>query len=382
MLTPPPPPPANKDTPVPTPTYSWTLLRAGRFKLDGSGMFGVIPKVVWSRTVPCDDRNRIDVQHNCVLLTPVSPEDSPQRRRERIETTSAQTGSPGRSSADSASPLLHPPRLGGDSPVLGPILLEVGTGNKLDPKMREIFALEDRWIADALAEVSTPCESIRHVIVSHLHFDHAGGLTRLLRPGEVGAPAPAPPYPGRGPGHPPHPVALTFPSAEVIVQRREWRDALANNSVMTRTYFPDHLEPIEPRLRLIDTLPPYADGRAPGREQDPVCPLEDRMTEVLPGIFVFRVPGHTWGQQATLFRDKKGRTVVFTPDIMPTAAHVGQTYSLSYDVEPYVSMVCRRWFLREACQRDWLLVLDHERGNPLVRVRENGKGWYQLVPEA
>lgn len=331
---------ALKEPVLSTPTYSWTLLRAGRFKLDGGGMFGVIPRVVWSRSVACDDRNRIEVQHNCVLLKP----------------TGASAGGHATHAGDT-----------------GPILLEVGTGNKLDPKMREIFALEDRWIADALAEAGTPCEAIRHVIISHLHFDHAGGLTRLLRPDEAAVPITGP--------HGPHPVALTFPNAQVIVQRREWQDAIANNSVMTRTYFPDHLEPIEPQLRLIDTLPPYAEGRPPGREEDPALPLEGRMTQVLPGVFVFRVPGHTWGQQATLFTDDKGRTVVFTPDIMPTAAHVGQTYSLSYDVEPYVSMVCRRWFLQEACKRDWLLVLDHEPGNPVVRVRENGRGWYQLVAE-
>lgn len=327
-------------------TYSWTLLRAGRFKLDGGGMFGVIPKVVWSRSVACDDRNRIEVQHNCLLLKPHGQGAAPPAR-----------GAP-----------LDAPVRPAQAPT-GHILLEVGTGNKLDAKMREIFALEDRWIADALAEVGVVPDAIGHVVVSHLHFDHAGGLTRLLVPGE-------------SPASTAHPVALTFPNAEVIVQRREWSDAIANNSVMTRTYFPDHLEPIAPRLRLIDTLPPYASGLAPGREQEPVCPLEDRMTEVLPGVFVFRVPGHTWGQQATLFTDDRGRTIVFTPDIMPTAAHVGQTYSLSYDVEPYVSMACRRWFLREAFERDWLLCLDHEPGNPLVRVRENGKGWYLLVPEA
>jgi glyoxylase-like metal-dependent hydrolase (beta-lactamase superfamily II) len=167
----------------------------------------------------------------------------------------------------------------------------------------------------------------------------------------------------------------------VVVQRREWLDAIANNSVMTRTYFPDHLEPVESQLRLIDTVGPWGEDGVPGREQEPSLPLEERMTEVLPGVFVFRVPGHTWGQQATLFTDTRGRQVVFTPDVMPTAAHVGATYSLSYDVEPYVSMVCRRWFLKEAAKRDWVLVLDHEPGNPVRRVRENGKGWFELVED-
>ena len=55
--------------PSPTaPRYRFTLLRAGEFRLDAGSMFGLIPRVVWSRTVPVDDRGRITVQHNCLLL--------------------------------------------------------------------------------------------------------------------------------------------------------------------------------------------------------------------------------------------------------------------------------------------------------------------------
>jgi hypothetical protein len=46
-----------------------------------------------------------------------------------------------------------------------------------------------------------------------------------------------------------------------------------------------------------------------------------------------------------------------------------------------MSMITRRWFLDEAATNDWLLVLDHEPGNPLQRVRPDGKGWYKLIPE-
>jgi glyoxylase-like metal-dependent hydrolase (beta-lactamase superfamily II) len=94
------------------------------------------------------------------------------------------------------------------------------------------------------------------------------------------------------------------------------------------------------------------------------------------------LPGHTWGQQAILFTDDRGQTVVFTPDLMPTVHHVGAAYSLAFDIEPFVTMVNKRWFLDEAAKNDWLLVLDHEPGNPRVRVRTDGKGWYKLVEEA
>jgi glyoxylase-like metal-dependent hydrolase (beta-lactamase superfamily II) len=276
------------------------------------------------------------------------------------------------------------------------VLIEVGTGDKLDPKMREIFALETnpatgkpRTIVDALAEVGATPESIDAVVVSHLHFDHAGALTRLPRPGE------APEFrftgheDGGGGSSQGGGCCLTFPQAAVYAQAREWADARANRSVMTRTYYPDHLIPIEKMVRMVDSPRPFVPGLVPGRDDLPVTPVEYRETELWPGggLSVFLVPGHTWGQQAVKFIEPgpdaggKGRTIVFTPDVMPTVHHLGAAYSLAYDVEPYTSMVTRRWFLTEAVRNNWVLCLDHEPGHPLVRVREDGKGWFVLEAE-
>lgn len=299
-------------------------------------MFGLIPRTVWTRSVPSDEKGRITVQHNCLLLE------------------------------------------GGGKKVL----IEVGTGNKLDVKSRELFAMGERWIDDALKEVGTRPEEINGVVVSHLHFDHAGGLTRLCRDGET--PDWTGPASGMAGSRPDHGVKRTFPNAKVFTQAREWADALDNKSVMTRTYFRDHLEPIADQVCLVDSPRPYLTGLVPGRDELPPMPLAYRESSLpgLPGISVFLVPGHTWGQQATKFTDTAGRTVVFTPDVMPTVAHLGQTYNLAYDVEPYTSMLTRRWLLTEASAGDWLLVLDHEPGNPCQRVRRNEKGWFDLVPEA
>ena len=101
---------------------------------------------------------------------------------------------------------------------------------------------------------------------------------------------------------------------------------------------------------------------------------------------MFLVPGHTWGQQAIKVLEAlpdsggKGRTVVFTPDVMPTVAHVGAAYSLAYDVEPYTSTLSRRWLLEEAAAHDWLLVLDHEPGNPCQRARRSDS-WFTLAAD-
>ncbi|MEM1185885.1 MAG: MBL fold metallo-hydrolase [Planctomycetota bacterium] len=336
------------ESPTPPPPYRWTLLRAGQFLLDGGGMFGVIPRVVWSRAVEPDDKNRIRLQHNCLLLEAQSDQ-GPRR-----------------------------------------IVIETGTGDKLDEKMSKIFGLDGTTIETALRDRGTDPADIDAVIVSHLHFDHAGGLTRRCREGET--PDWVATKPGAASGDEPN-VKLTFPNAELIVQRREWIDARANDAVMTRTYYRDHVLPFEddaldlrspdgtrkPRLRLVESERPFPMNRKPSRDELPKSDVLQRRSEVLPGIYTFLVPGHTWGQQAVMFNDTEGNTVVFIPDVLPTRWHAGQAYSLSYDVEPYTSMLTKHWLLHEAAERNWLLVLDHEPSDPLCRVRRNDSGWFDLV---
>jgi glyoxylase-like metal-dependent hydrolase (beta-lactamase superfamily II) len=336
--------------------YTFRLLRAGSFKLDAGSMFGLIPRSVWSRSAKVDDKGRITVAHNCLLLDRVGPPDPKAPAR---------------------------------------VLLEAGSGDKLDPKMQDIFELEKnaagpraghpRAIHDALADISVAPDAIDAVVISHLHFDHAGGLTRLARPGES-PDWPCPPNDDSGGGSSQTGgCLLTFPRAKVHVQAREWADALANRSVMTKTYYPDHLHPIASRLALADSPRPFPTGLTPDRDELPKTPVDLRLTHIAPGLCVFLVPGHTWGQQATLFREPdapagKGRTIVFCPDVLPTLAHVGQAYSLAYDVEPYTSMISRHWLLHEAAERGWVLHLDHEPDHPLCRVQRKGR-WFELVPE-
>jgi glyoxylase-like metal-dependent hydrolase (beta-lactamase superfamily II) len=294
-------------------TYRWQILRAGPFKLDAGGMFGAVPKALWSKLVMVDDANRMDLALNCLLLSNGSHR----------------------------------------------VLLETGCGDKLDDKTRKIFGITDYSIIDALAEAGVKCEQITHAIVSHLHFDHAGGLTCR---GETGP-------------------MLTFPNAKMYVQRTEWDDAIVGRSHMTRTYFPENLDPLRGRIQLIDSPPPFERGYRPRRDELPTTRLEDRETEVAPGVFVFNIPGHTIGLQAIRLTDETGQQVVFAADLIPTVNHVGAAYNMAYDIEPYTSTVTRRWFLTEAAKRKWLVVLDHEPGNPCVKVEPDDKGWFKLLPQ-
>lgn len=276
--------------------WNTSILQAGSFRLDGGSMFGIIPKAIWRTWSEPDESNRIDLQCNIVLL------DDGEHR----------------------------------------VLVECGYGEKWSAKDRSIFAMEDRTAIDALAEAGVAPEEITHVILTHLHFDHAGALTRWADPnaGDEG---------GFVPG---------FPNARILVQKSEWEDACSNRSTMTRTYLRSHLEPITERVTTLDGT----------------C-------EPLPGIRVGPMPGHTWGQQSVSWSDTD-RAFVFAGDVCPTRAHAHPSASMAYDVEPWTNMNSKIELLKACHGDDRHMVLGHDPKEPLVRVVEdaNRRNSFTLVP--
>jgi glyoxylase-like metal-dependent hydrolase (beta-lactamase superfamily II) len=278
--------------------WMWQVLNAGGFRLDGGGMFGIIPKSIWSRWTSSDKANRVDLNTNCLLLEKAG-------RR---------------------------------------VLVESGCGDKWTEKERDIYQLERRSVVDALREIDVEPESIDTVVTTHLHFDHAGGLTTWdgRDPKEMVAEGISP--------------RVVFPNAEIVVQRQEWDDALADRSTMTRTYLRTHLDPIADRVRLIDGA-----------------------QEVLPGIRVRPLVGHTWGMQGIFIESAEG-TVVFPGDLLPTVHHTHASSSPAYDMLPFETMQTKTAFLPEAVQEDWILVLDHEPDTPVGRISRTERGGYEVVP--
>ncbi len=272
-----------------------SLIQAGGQRLDGGAMFGVVPKPLWERRIPADERNRIALGMRCVLIR-------------------------------------HPSGL---------VLIDTGAGNKETGKFADIYGLENGGsggrtaLEDGLRAAGVTPEQVDIVIDTHLHFDHAGGNTWLDADGNV---------------------ALTFPRAEYVLQRREYEFAMNANERTTASYFPRNYEPVRQtgRLRLLE-----------GEE------------EILPGISVLPTPGHTPGHQSVLITSGAERAF-YPADLIPTAAHLPLPWIMGYDVEPLVTLETKRRILAQAVQEDWLLIFEHDGVHSTGSVAHDGKS-YSLV---
>lgn len=272
-----------------------TLLDGGHLWLDGGAMFGIIPKPLWSRRVEVDDANRMPLAMTCFLV------ECDGRR----------------------------------------VLIETGSGRleKYGEKERSIFRLSDHWIGDSLAAIGVECESIDVVILTHLHFDHAGGGT--IPDGHGG-------------------YDVTFPRAKYVVQRGEWEDAVGGYAVMTGTYREENLAPLE---------------------RAGVLSLVDGEAEIVPGVSVLALPGHTRYQQGVVF-SSGDRRVVLPADMMPTSAHVGLRYNMGYDLLPYENMLNKEKLLRDVSAGDGHLLLGQDPADAYWRVTRERGDRYSLTSES
>ena len=158
-------------------------IQAGGVRLDGGAMFGVVPKTLWVRRAPADDRNRIALGMRCLLIE-------------------------------------H---------EVGPILIETGLGNKEDAKFHDIYGIENAGadgrtlLEDGLRVAGFTPDDIAIVIDTHLHFDHAGGNTYRDRGGAV---------------------RLSFPNARYVVQAGEYHYATHLNERTAASYFAPNFVPV------------------------------------------------------------------------------------------------------------------------------------------
>jgi len=268
-----------------------TILDGGHLWLDGGAMFGIIPKPLWSRLTEADEQNRIPLAMSCFL----------------VETEGKM------------------------------ILVETGSGlkSKYHEKEQGIFRLADHSIVDSLAAIGIEPDQIDLVILTHLHFDHAGGGTTADTKGTF---------------------VPTFPRAKYIVQQGEWDDAVSGHAVMTATYRTENLAPLE----------------AAG-----VLSLVKGTAEIAAGVSVRPTPGHTRHQQGVVFSGGE-RTVVLPADLMPTSAHLGLPYNMAYDLLPFENMVNKEGLLDECLAKGWQLALGQDPQSVLFDLSRDERGRFQL----
>jgi glyoxylase-like metal-dependent hydrolase (beta-lactamase superfamily II) len=268
--------------------YEATIVRTGTFALDGGAMFGIIPKPLWEKKIPADDLNRIPMATNCLLLQD------------------------GRST----------------------ILVDCGMGTKWSEKQRSQFVVDD-VLDDALAEAGVALDDVTDVVLTHLHFDHAGGLTRQREGGGL---------------------AVTFENARVHVGRRNWEWAHAPNERDRGSYRADSfsiLDDVErDRLVLIDD-----DGR--GRAM------------ILEEIEALVCEGHTTGQLLPLV-GLRDRRVLYGADMVPTSAHVRMPWIMGYDLRPIDLLDEKRRLLSLCADDDVALVYEHDHQVPCQFIARDG----------
>jgi glyoxylase-like metal-dependent hydrolase (beta-lactamase superfamily II) len=261
------------------------LLIAGRWKSDGGLMFGVVPKVLWEKQKPADANNMIDCA--CVGLI--------ARMNGRV------------------------------------IVCETGIGTKLSEKRALQVALrEPDGLLQALQRLGIRPEEVDAVITTHLHWDHAGGLTRRDQQGGV---------------------ELTFKRARHFIQRSEWDFALHPDVRSRSGYISDDFTPLEDGNKLVEFL----DGDA----------------EVLPGVHLRHVGGHTPGSQVIVLRSGELACAV-VGDLVAQKPHLKVAWNMSADLEPLRVFEEKAKLLEEAQDHRWLLVLSHEPDQPAGYLEKDG----------
>ena len=208
------------------------------------------------------------------------------------------------------------------------VVVETGAGPKLTDRQREIFGIDrPPALLGELARLGVRPDEVTLVINTHLHFDHAGGNT-FLRDGA--------------------PVA-TFPRASYVFQKLEWLDANAPNERTRGSYFAPDFAPLE----------------AAGRLE-----LVEDSTELLPGLRVDRVQGHTRGTQ-TVRVTGSGQTLFFSSDFMPDRHHLPLPWIPAFDLFPLETLEAKRLIIRRAIDERWIVAFTHDLPR-FGRIEEEG----------
>jgi len=265
--------------------YTLKIIESGFFGLDGGSMFGVVPKPLWEITNPPDKSNRIKLATRHLILE-------------------------------------------GDSKK---IIIDTGVGTKFGEKLNEIYAVDNNFSMEtALSQAGLKPEDITDVVLTHLHFDHAGGATKI----ENGKPVPA------------------FPNARYYVQKQNYDWAVNPSERDKASYLLENYVPLFEAGVINFTI---GDAK-----------LDDEIDFIV-------INGHTFGQQMVKIFDSSS-TFLFCSDLIPTASHIPLPYIMGYDLQPLVTLKEKKKILKQATHENWFLFFGHDPEIAFANLKHTEKG--------
>lgn len=198
------------------------------------------------------------------------------------------------------------------------VLVDTGIGADLDLKSAEIFSVRrEPGLVPSLQKLGYGADDIDFVINTHLHFDHCGGNTFRNEEGEY---------------------EPTFPEAKYIIQKGEWEYAINPCYRDKPSYHTENFLPLE-KYGLVQ----FVEG--------------DK--EIVEGVEVIVVSGHTSHHQCVKARSG-GKALFFLAELIPTSAHMGLSYIMSYDLFPLETLENKKKFCDQAIEEDWIIAFDHD----------------------
>ncbi|XFC38656.1 MBL fold metallo-hydrolase [Stenotrophomonas indicatrix] len=282
----------------------WSI-RGNTQRLDGGAMFGNAPRALWEKWAAPDELNRIELACRALLASPLEGKT---------------------------------------------VLFETGIGAFFDPRMRERYGVQESQhvLIDSLREAGFEHEDIDVVVLSHLHFDHAGGLLAAWRE-------------GREP-------ELLFPNATYVVGAQHWQRALQPHPRDRASFIPElpGLLQASGRLEVVDgeyskvlghsVRFSYSDGHTPG-------------------LMLAEIVG-----QARAGEGAHGG-VVFCADLIPGRSWVHVPITMGYDRNAELLIDEKRQFLEDKLARNVHLFFTHDPQVALAQVGRDEKGRFVTLHE-
>lgn len=266
-----------------------SVVHSGNFKLDGGAMFGVVPKTIWNKLNPSDEFNLCNWAMRCLLVEI------------------------------------------GDRKIL----IDAGIGNKQSEKFFSHYFLNGEYsLNSSLNSIGVDASDITDVLLTHLHFDHCGGVVNKNEDQSL---------------------SLAFPNATHHLTESHWNHANNPNPREKASFLTENFELIQIQGKLNFVK----DG--------------DLLADVIE-IKVFN--GHTIGMIAPIIHTFEGRKIMYCADLYPSAAHIPANYVMAYDIQPLMTMKERMEMNQWAYNNRVIFFYEHDLNVEASFVGKNEKGQF------